>query len=351
MHNKKFTSFLFILFGIGVSFFLGSLIGKCEQRFTPGEQAVILAVKKVKPAVVRIQTYSGNYSNLPLEIGTGVIFRSDGYILTNAHVLRGAYRIEVYTANGKRYDAALVAPSDEYDLAVLKIPAQNLPTVQFGNSDDLELGQTAIAIGNPLSFGWTVTKGVVSALNRDVLVQSQHRAYHHLIQTDAAINLGNSGGPLVDTQGNVIGINTLVWGGGNFNAQGLGFAIPSNTAKKIANELLHMGNIPQFKPRVRLGLSVYDLTETLAQELNLPVIRGAVVESVEPGSPAQKAGLRAGDVITKIDNTEIRNSDELIAYVRQKSPGAVIRVEAWRGGVKRSFIIKLERAIEEPQNP
>lgn len=343
MNGRNYLSAAALLFLVLLAFIVGDLTGRTAERYTPQEYAVIEAVKKVKPAVVRIETYGSNYNNQPLEIGTGVIFRPDGYILTNAHVLSQASRIGVFTASGKQYDAALVAPSDEYDLAVLRIQAQNLPVIQFGNSDALQLGETAIAIGNPLSFGWTVTVGVVSALNRELTVR--HVPYHHLIQTDAAINPGNSGGPLVDTQGRVIGINTLVWGGGeNINAQGLGFAIPASTAIKIADNLLHMGNIPEFKPRVRLGLSMYDLTEQLAMQLNLPVVRGVVVESVEPGSPAQKSGIQAGDVITKVDEVNVTSSDTLIDYIRQKEPGTVVIFEVWRNGLKRAARVKLESA-------
>jgi serine protease Do len=342
--SSKALYFLFFCFA-AAAFFLGSINGKEQVRFPSYEESVIKAVKEVKPAVVGIKTYGGYYSHYPLEIGSGVIFRSDGYILTNAHVLLGANKIMVTLANEKTYTAALVAPAQQYDLAVLKIPATHLPYARFGNSSDLELGQTAIAIGNPLNFGWTVTVGVVSALNRNVL--AGHKPYRHLIQTDAAINPGNSGGPLINTLGNVIGINTLVWEGrGSMKAQGLGFAIPANTAMKVADELLHEGYLPQFKSRVRLGVSAYDLTPGLAMEENLRIVKGVVVETVEPGSPAQKGGILPGDVITKINGHRILGVNELIARIRREKPDTVIVVELWRNGIKRTLRVKLVPAVQ-----
>lgn len=342
--KKVFLKTLYLLsfcLVITAAFLLGNVNGKGQDRFPSYEESVIEAVKQVKPAVVGIKTYGGYYTHFPLEIGSGVIFRSDGYILTNAHVLLRANKIMVTLASGKTYTAALVAPAQQYDLAVLKIPASHLPYARFGNSSDLELGQTAIAIGNPLNFGWTVTVGVVSALNRDVL--AGHKPYRHLIQTDAAINPGNSGGPLINTLGNVIGINTLVWEGrGSMKAQGLGFAIPSNTVIKVADELLHEGYLPQFKSRVRLGISAYDLTPGLAMQENLRIVKGVVVETVEPGSPAQKGGILPGDVITKIDGHRILGVHELVDYIRREKPNTIILVVVWRNGIKRRLRVKLE---------
>lgn len=325
-----------------VPIIMAFLIGACPYFSAAADydSAVIQAVKHVKPAVVGIQTYRNADSENPVEVGSGIIYRSNGYILTNAHLLRGAVRIEVYTAAGKKYEGALVIPADEYDLAVVKIEAENLPTAQFGNSSRLELGQTAIAIGNPLSLGWTVTKGVISALNRNVSVR--RTPYHHLIQTDAAINPGNSGGPLIDLNGRVIGINTLVYQNPNFVTQGLGFAIPAETAMAVASELLHTENFQYKAPRVRLGIGMYDLTPDQALQFGLPIVHGVIVESIEPNGPAAKAKLEAGDVLTKVDNFSIMTTESLIHYIRDKAPGSTVKFELWRRGIKQTVQVQLE---------
>jgi len=310
---------------------------------TPDEAAVVEAVKKVKPAVVGIKTYREDMTGSPIEVASGVIFRSDGYILTNAHVLRRAHHVMIFTAEGKRYEAAMVAPANDYDLVVLRINAKNLPVVTFADSDRLSLGQTAIAIGNPLSFGWTVTKGVVSAFHRQVTIPNVY--YKDLIQTDAAINLGNSGGPLVATNGEVIGINTLLYENPEVNTQGLGFAIPSNIVKRVANQLLHLGNPMIFKKNpIKLGIQMYDLTDELAGQLGLSVVKGVVVQSVDPGSSAGRAQIKSGDVLTKVDGVEISGTEFLIQYVETKSPGTVITFEVWRQGLRGTRSVKLEAA-------
>lgn len=337
---SKSTKLVLLLILVIAAFSSGRFVGRSATEFTDSEIAVIEAVRKVKPAVVGLKTYRGMNAQTPIQVATGIIFRPDGYILTNAHVLRGANRVSVVASDGKRYEAALVAPSDEYDLAVLKIDAKNLPVATFGDSSKLELGQTAIAIGNPLSFGWTVTQGVVSALNRQVT--ARRVTYEHLIQTDAAINPGNSGGPLVASNGQVIGINTLVFENPNINVQGLGFAIPSNTVKAVANQMFTSSRSFRLNQRVRLGLSTYDLTQELAMQENLPVVRGVVVDSVEPGSPAAKARIVRGDVLTKVDTLTITNTEELMHYIQGRPPGSILTFEVWRGGLKGTMRVKLE---------
>lgn len=331
---------LLLLLILAAVFLSGRFVGKSQTEFTDSESAVIEAVKRVKPAVVGIKTYRGVNVQSPVEVASGVLFRPDGYILTNSHVLKKANRVQVIMADGKKYEAALVSAADEYDLAVLKISGGRLPIVVFGDSDKLELGQIAIAIGNPLSFGWTVTQGVISALNRRVTVR--HLVYQHLIQTDAAINPGNSGGPLVSSSGQVIGINTLVYENPNLNAQGLGFAIPSNTVKEVANAIFEKARTLKLNPKVRLGLSLYDLTQQLAMQQGLPVVRGVVIERVESGGPADQWHMMSGDVITKVDNQPIVNSEQLIHIIGQKSPGATLTFEIWRKGLKGILRVQLE---------
>lgn len=328
---------IFLLLGV---FSLSHFIGKSQTEFTDSEMAVIEAVKKVKPGVVGLKTYRGVDVQTPVQVATGVVFHKDGYILTNSHVLRGANRVQVITADGKKYEAALVAAADEYDLAVLKVAAKNLAVVVFGDSNKLELGQIAIAIGNPLSFGWTVTQGVVSALNRRVT--ARHIVYEHLIQTDAAINPGNSGGPLVSSRGEVMGINTLVYENPTVNTQGLSFAIPSSTVKQVANIIFEKARNFKVSPKVRLGLSLYDLTQELAMQQGLPVVRGVVVESVEPGSPAALWRILPGDVITKVDDVAVTDSDRFMHYMQQKSAGQTVTLEIWRKGLKGALRVKLE---------
>lgn len=302
------------------------------------EESIVQAVKRAKPSVVRINA-SVSQEGDGRGIGSGVIFRKDGYILTNTHVIKGSRIISVTLSDGRRFNASVVNASHDYDLALLKISAGALTQASFGDSDKLQLGQTAIAIGNPHKFGWTVTVGVVSALNREV--EAAGILYHNLIQTDAAINPGNSGGALVDTSGQIIGINTLVYTGNSTSiAQGLGFSIPSNTVRKVAEQLLVTKKGKAAKPWV--GISMQDVTPDMAEQWGFRAKRGVLVAEVISGSPAATAGIMPGDIIVEVDGIDIGSVAAFKSIVNSKTPGTEITISLWRQNEKRELKLRLE---------
>jgi serine protease Do len=302
------------------------------------ENAIVRAANKVGPAVVGIgvtatrivgvnpfDDYFNSFfrdfipptryykfkESIP-KIGSGVIVSPDGYVVTNEHVVHGAEEITVVTADGRKLAGKLVGVHEASDIAVVRVNANDLPYASFGNSDDLMVGEWAIAIGNP--FGNliedthpSVTVGVVSARRRSFKPGESGRIYDDMIQTDAAINPGNSGGPLVDADGQVIGINTFIFSqsGGSV---GIGFAIPINRVTKILREVKHYGKVRD----VELGFTVVTVDEETAKALKLPAA-GAVVRSVELNSPADKAGLRAGDVIARVNGRVIRDAEDALS--------------------------------------
>ena len=328
---------LFFLLNLILSWQVGKL--SAEMTLTRYEAKVVEAVEKVRPSVVRIDTYKGSISNPKRGLGSGVIFTKDGYIITNSHVIETAENIVVTLFNGEKYTGILVNYTPEYDIAVLKIEAKGLKPAEFGNSDELKLGQTVIAIGNPLSFGWTVTVGVVSGLHRQMKIG--RRIYRNLIQTDAAINKGNSGGPLINTEGKVIGINTIVYRGkGRTEAEGLSFAIPSNTAKYIARKLMERRKM--VVTRAWLGIEPLEVTPYIAERYSLPVNYGIYVRNVFPGSPAAKAGIKPGDIIVKIDDQVIDSIAKYKMIINSKRPGDEIVVELFSEFSQKVVVVKLE---------
>jgi serine protease Do len=267
-------------------------------------------------------------------LGSGFITSSDGYILTNEHVVDGAEEVQV-TVSG--YDdvfpAKVVGTDKELDLAILKIDAPKpLPTVKLGNSDRTRVGEWVVAIGNPYGLDHTVTVGVVSAKGRPVPVQD--RIYKNLLQTDAAINPGNSGGPLLNLNGEVIGINTAV----NTEGQGLGFAIPINTAKEVMGSLRTEGKVM----RPWLGVSILDVTTDLQQYFKLPDRRGAIVGEVIGGSPAAKAGIQVGDVIKKVDDDVVESAQDLVEIIQKKKIGSNVGLEVYRNGRTLFRLVEIE---------
>lgn len=269
--------------------------------------------------------------------GSGMIFRSDGYILTNAHVVSEAARIEVKLATREvSLPATLVGKDARTDLAILKLqgaPA-NLPTVVFGDSDKVQVGSLALAIGSPFEFESSVTLGVISAKGR-VLEDPQLRgvAHRNLIQTDAPINPGNSGGPLVNIRGEVIGVNTAIYSpsGGNV---GIGFAVPINTAKALIPELMAKGQVVRGYLGVELRTTTPDELRSLYQ-----VEQGALVVGVEPNGPAAKAGIEAGDVIVEYNGQPVRDADQLVDLVTGTAPGSRVRIKVLREGKERTFTV------------
>lgn len=319
-----------------------------ESQETKGnwEEPVVQVVQKVGPATVKIETTRevlvDQFFFQQLErrqgIGSGVIYREDGYILTNNHVVAGAEEIRVQLADGRSFTGTLVGGDALTDLAVVKVEADNLPVAPFGDSNELRVGQGVIAIGNPLGQDNTVTTGVVSALNRDLLIDPRENRYlEGMIQTDAAINPGNSGGPLIDYQGRVIGVTTAIIE----QAQGIGFAIPSSTAKAVGDQIIAHG-----RP-LRLGVLGGSLTPALAQSirqqvgLELAVERGAFVTRVLSGSPAAAAGLAQGDVITAVNGQEIAGMRELRDAVQKAGFGGRLQLTFYRGSVKQQVEVIL----------
>ena len=260
-------------------------------------------------------------------LGSGVIVSSDGYILTANHVVSGADSNSVKVAladGGKDYTAKIIGTDPATDVAVLKIDAQNLPAITIADSDKLEVGDIVLAIGNPFGVGQTVTKGIVSALGRTSLGINE---YEDFIQTDAAINQGNSGGALTDAEGRLVGINTLIFSRtGGFN--GVGFAVPSNLARSVMERLIKYGKVLRGYIGVRLQP---DITSDLAQEFHLPDQSGAMVTDVSPGTPGAKAGLKSGDVIREVDGKKISDSRALRLMISQMAPGTKVTLNILRG--------------------
>jgi len=252
-----------------------------------------------------------------------VIVRPDGYVVTNAHVVARGHKITVLLADERELEARVVGTDEHSDLAVLRIDGDDLhlPHVSFGASNDLLIGETVIAIGNPFGFSHTVTTGVVSASGRSLRLED--RTYFDFIQTDASINPGNSGGPLLNIQGDVIGINTAIMG----RAENIGFAIPSARAQQITTELIRHGEVRLG----RVGLRVQDLTPDLAAGLGIRATKGVVVREVEPGGPAAVAGLEVGDVVVSVDGATVRARDEFDERLAAASVGSRLRLEVHRG--------------------
>ena len=269
--------------------------------------------------------------------GSGVIISPDGYIVTNNHVIDGAVDIQVTTTDRRIYRAKLIGADPLTDLAVLKVDATNLPCVPLGDSTKLHPGQTVLAFGNPLGMRFTVTRGIVSALNRPNPISADRRSPGEFIQTDAAINPGNSGGPLVNARGEVIGINTFLMSEtGGFS--GMGFAIPSQIVRPTVESLIKYGKVSHGF----IGIGISDVTPDEARFFHVNNASGAVVTQVEPDSPGAKAGLKVGDVITELDGKPVTDAGELQVNVGQSKPGTTLHLKALRDGKSVELPVTLE---------
>ncbi len=309
-------------------------------------RAVISAAEKVSPAVVNIDVHQrlrgrgGTDSRLPQEVrgnGSGFIFTPDGFILTNSHVVHNATKIEVILTDGRRYQAEMVGDDPDTDLAVIRIDASDMVPVNLGDSQSIRVGQLVIAIGNPYGFQCTVTAGVVSALGRS-LRSSSGRLIDDVIQTDAALNPGNSGGPLVTSRGDVIGVSTAVI----LPAQGICFAIAINTAKFVAGRLIKDGTIR--RAYIGVGGQNSPLPRRIARFYRLSVESGVSVVSTEKNSPAQKAGLLQGDVIVGFNGQPISGIDDLHRLLTEKQIGVRSQLTIIRRSEKMVFDIVPEES-------
>jgi Do/DeqQ family serine protease len=268
-------------------------------------------------------------------LGSGVIVRADGYILTNQHVIADASAVTVELTDGRRFKAKVVGSDEPSDLAVLKIDGTALHTLPLGNSDDVRVGDVVLAVGNPLGVGQTVTMGIVSAKGR-ATGGAGDGSFEDFIQTDAPINQGNSGGALVSTRGELVGINSQILSpsGGNI---GIGFAIPANMAAHVMSQLIEHGEVR----RGMLGVSIQPVTADIARSLGLSEVRGAIVSAVNEGSPAAKAGLERGDVITAVNGEAVRDGNSLRNQIAQLLPGTAVKLAVVRDGRERTLAVTL----------
>jgi len=294
--------------------------------FTQDEATIIRVAREITPTVVSVTQAQG--------AGSGIIVSRDGVVLTNAHVVGESRTVDVGLADGRTLRGQVVGRDPTIDVAVVRVSAQNLPTAPLGDSDKLEVGQSAIAIGNPLGLERTVTSGVISAVNRN----PRGISLDGLIQTDAAISPGNSGGPLVDSRGRVVGINTAVLSGAG--ASGLGFAVPINLANDVVRQVLTTGRIT----RSYLGIGYADIEPELAQQFGLPVKEGIIVGRVEAGSPAARAGIRAQDIIVRVNDTPVTNGGDLRRVLRSQPPGTTVRLEIVRPAGRSTVSVQLGEA-------
>ncbi|MDR3165877.1 MAG: Do family serine endopeptidase [Synergistaceae bacterium] len=322
-----------------------------------GASPIVALAKECSPAVVNIDTekmvkrsfgpfdddpffrefFGREFENFNRTIpmkgkGSGfIVDGKEGYILTNNHVVGDADKITVTLLDGRTFEASLVGKDSTFDLAVVQVKADNLPSLELGDSDAAEVGEWVVAIGNPHGFENSVTAGIISAKNRTL--QAADVNFRGFLQTDAAINPGNSGGPLLDMKGRVIGINTAIVP----YAQGLGFAVPVNMAKQIMNDLIENGEVK----RGMLGIMLQDLDAAFAETYKVPAENGAVVAQVMPNSPAEKSGLKRGDVIFAIDGKEMKKASDVVFYVRNKLAGNTVSLEIYRDSKKQTVKVEL----------
>lgn len=304
------------------------------------DERIMRAVEKVSPAVVNISTVrmvrDYVFDVHPVQgMGSGFVVDAEGYIASNNHVIAGSERVSVTTVDGRKLAGKVVGADPTSDVALLKVDDTGLPVAELGDSDKLRVGQVVVAIGNPFGFalggGPTVTMGLVSALKRHI--QAQDRVFEDLIQTDAAINPGNSGGPLVDLDSGVIGVNTAMIP----FAQGIGFAIPINEVKTRIEDLARYGRV--IRPWI--GVVGLDLTREMAAYYGLPVSKGVVVARVVHYSPAFEAGLREGDILLRLNETELNTVGDLQGALKTKKPGDTIELVVLRDGRRATASVRL----------
>jgi len=338
-----------------VSFYKEQMIKpKFTSYATPAENTdFTMAAKETVNAVVHvknvsIQTFQDPMSgffygnSMPRQFkqvgtGSGVIISADGYIITNNHVIKDAKTIEITLNNKKKYKAKIIGADPNTDIALVKIDAKNLPYIPFGNSDNLKVGQWVLAVGNPFNLTSTVTAGIISAKGRDINILKNSRAIESYIQTDAVVNPGNSGGALVNTRGELIGINSAIESQtGSYI--GYSFAVPSNIAKKVVQDLMEYGSVQ----RAYLGIRFVELNGDNQSKYNVSVSEGILINEVLDQGAAQIAGLRKNDVIVKMDNVNITKFSNLSGFLGAKRPGDKVKVTVLRNGEKKVFNVSLK---------
>ncbi len=301
------------------------------------ETNVIQVARAVGPSVASIVNMQSPGGGRPVQregLGSGFIVSADGLVVTNAHVIEDADRVDVVLAGGRTVTARVLGSDPRIDIAVLRISGTNLPTVVFGDSDELQVGQQTIAVGNPYGFERTVTSGIVSALSRDI--PGGGTSLRELIQTDADINPGNSGGPLLDSCGRVIGVNTAVVGT-RTGTGGLGFAVPIETVRRAINDVVRTGRI--VVPWI--GISYSEVTDELARAYDLPVDYGVIVGNVSPSSPAARADIRRGDIIISLNGSRLEDAGRLQEFIRSASVGQRVTVTVLRDGSRLNKTLQL----------
>ncbi|MCS6928810.1 MAG: trypsin-like peptidase domain-containing protein [Saprospiraceae bacterium] len=305
-----------------------SWIAAAPTHFTTAAEIATPAVVNVRALIEAERGYWGR--TLTNSSGSGVILSPDGYIATNHHVIENSRSIKVTLADKRVFEARVVGSDPSTDIALLKIDAIDLPFLLFGNSDSVRVGEWVLAVGNPFNLESTVTAGIVSAKGRNINILGGPASIESFIQTDAAVNPGNSGGALVNTLGELIGINTaIVTESGSY--EGYSFAIPSNLVQKVVRDLREFGEVH----RAFLGIHIEDLDSEVARDLGLPNAEGVRITRVNPHSAAADAGLRVDDVILSINNVAIRRTPELQEYIGRMRPGERIAIEYWRNGMRR----------------
>ena len=325
---------------------------QAAQR-VPADEPVAQVASQVGPSVVQVNveaTQNTPFGATPQEgLGSGVIYREDGYIVTNNHVVEGASDINVAFADGTTEPAEVVGRDPRTEMAVIRVDRDGLPAATFNEDEDLIVGQLAVAIGSPSGFESTVTSGVISGIGREFPAEftggdlAAASALTDLIQTDAAISPGNSGGALADRAGEVIGINVAYLPPSETGAVNIGFAIPSDTAISVADQLIETGEVRS----AYLGIGTTDLSPEDAERFDLPVQSGAIVETVEPGSGADAAGVRRGDIIVHLGNDPVENTGDLFGALRDYRPGDTVDLTIVRDGEEQTLEATLGERPEE----
>ncbi|MFQ5445324.1 MAG: S1C family serine protease [Saprospiraceae bacterium] len=329
------------------------LNGQLQRTFLSSAPTdFISAAEKVTPSVVNIRAVENvNYSwwgsgSFGASSGSGVIISPDGYILTNNHVIEDGSKYEVTLNDRREFEAKLIATDPSTDIALLKIKETSLPYLVFGNSDSLRVGEWVMAVGNPFNLASTVTAGIVSAKGRNIDILEGEYTIESFIQTDAAVNPGNSGGALVNTNGELVGINTaIITRSGRY--EGYSFAIPSNLAQKVIQDLKEFGEVQ----RGLLGIKIAPITGQIAKEFNLPNMDGVFINSVVAGGGADEAGIERGDVIVAIDNIKIKSIPQLQEQVGRLNPGTSIHVDYIRNGtlIHATVVLKDKNLSTQPR--